>query len=187
MKKLFLLLFMVCPTCAQAQTDTLYNGHYTVVYSYVHNEPILVSWKLYKKDLIGNAKRSGLSFKSDKRLKKPRVTSADYTNSGYQRGHMCPAADWPSDKRKMKATFLMSNVTPQAPALNTGKWKQDEILSRYYALQYDSVLIQCAPYFLRNTTKKIGKRNVSIPDGFWKSVRLLSSDSILFTHYYENK
>lgn len=184
---LILLLFMVCPLCVQAQTDTLYNGHYTVVYSYKHNEPILVTWKLYKHDLIGDGKRTGMSFKSDKRLQKPRVSSADYTNTGYQRGHMCPAADWPSDKRKMKATFLMSNITPQAPALNAGRWKQDEILTRYYALEYDSVLVQCAPYFLRNTTKRIGKRHISVPDGFWKSVRLLSSDSILFIHFYDNK
>ena len=187
MRILIPLYLIVCSLSAFAQTDTLFNDHYTVVYSYEHNEPILVTWRLYKKDLIGNEKRTGLTFHADKRLKKPRVTSADYRNTGYQRGHMCPAADWVSDKKKMKATFLMSNITPQAPALNIGKWKQDEILTRYYALQYDSVLIQCAPYFQQKTPKKIGKRNISVPDGFWKSVRLLSSDSILFIHYYENR
>lgn len=187
MKQAITILMLACCMMVIAQTDTLINGHYTVVYSYEHNVPILVSWNLHKYDLMGEGTRKGLNFRSDKRLKRPRVSSSDYRKSGYQRGHMCPAGDWLADGQKMKATFLMSNIAPQAPSLNTGQWKQDEILTRYLALKFDSVHIECAPIFNKNTIRKIRKRNISIPDGYWKSVRLISTDSILFERYYHNR
>ena len=187
MKQTLTALMLACCLACIAQTDTLHNGHYTVVFSYEHNIPIHVSWNLHKTDLLGETSRKGLNFRSDKRLKRPRVSSTDYSKSGYQRGHMCPAGDWPSDAQKMRATFLMSNIAPQAPSLNVGQWKQDEILTRYLALTYDSVHIECAPVFNKNTIRKIRKRNISIPDGYWKSVRLISTDSILFERYYQNR
>jgi hypothetical protein len=50
----------------------------------------------------------------------------DYRNSGYDKGHLCPAADRSASREDMDATFLMTNIAPQAPALNRGPWEKLE-------------------------------------------------------------
>ena len=184
------VVFFACLQCligdACAQTVILDNGYYRVFYNYQLNVPVFVAWKLYKTDIMGKIKRDGLQFTTDKRLKKPRVNAGDFLKSGYQRGHMCPAADWCASYEKMAGTFVMSNIAPQTAALNCGKWRNDEIMTRLIVLQFDSVLVECGTVFGAECYKTIGKHRVAVPDGFWKRVTLLYNDSVLFFSWYEN-
>lgn len=180
------LMSVLVPINGCAQTVILNNGHYKVFWSYDLNVPVYVEWKLYKNDCTGSVKRKNMRFKTDRRLNVPRITSSDYTNSGFQRGHMCPAADWAGNERKMKETFLMSNIAPQTQHLNCGLWKTDEIYERILAVQYDSILVQCGPIFDGDTVKRFGKRNIAIPDRFWKRISVLVNDSIVIFHLYKN-
>ncbi|MEC3879845.1 DNA/RNA non-specific endonuclease [Parapedobacter sp. 10938] len=50
------------------------------------------------------------------------VSHASYTASGFDRGHNCPSADRTSSYAANAATFLMTNMIPQAPANNGGPW-----------------------------------------------------------------
>ena len=168
------------------QLDTLYNTRYTVVYSYYYRLPVKVTWKLYKTDVLGDVKRDKTGFKTDKRLKPPRITAKDYTNSGYQRGHMCPSADWSSSRSNMRETYLMSNIAPQTAHLNNGAWKEDEIITRSFAVMYDSVLVQCGTIFDPYSVARFSKHGIAIPPRYWKTVRVLANDSVLFNRYYEN-
>ena len=53
-----------------------------------------------------------------------RVLPTDYTGSGFDRGHMVPNADrdYENSIPINQATFLMSNIVPQAPDNNQGPW-----------------------------------------------------------------
>ena len=54
------------------------------------------------------------------------VQGTDYSGSGFDRGHMCPSADRTSSVPDNSATFLMTNMVPQAPGNNQGPWAGEE-------------------------------------------------------------
>lgn len=88
--------------------------------------PNWVSWNLNKTH-FGDAARSS-SFSSDAGLPSGcyRVVTGDYTNSGYDRGHMVRSEErtWSTDDNK--ATFVMTNILPQRHDLNGGPWLKFE-------------------------------------------------------------
>ncbi|WP_240922343.1 DNA/RNA non-specific endonuclease [Oleiagrimonas sp. C23AA] len=98
-----------------------------------------------------------------------RGSSADYTNSGYDRGHMAPAAD-PGSPAAEKETFSMENVVPQTPTLNRGEWEKIEVHTRDMAKQYGSVYVVSGPMFASSNPKTIGTDHVIVPDYTWKAV-----------------
>lgn len=54
------------------------------------------------------------------------VQGSDYSGSGFDRGHMTPSADRTSSVPDNSATFLMTNMIPQAPGNNQGPWNSQE-------------------------------------------------------------
>ena len=91
----------------------------------------------------------------------------DYTNSGYDRGHLAPAADFTYSRDAIEETFYMSNISPQLPDLNRGIWRQLEEQTRRWSLEKGRIWIVTGPVFsVRN--KRIGKNKVAIPKGFYK-------------------
>lgn len=171
----------------QKKADTLAFSSYKVVYDYTLNIPVYVCWSVSSHDL-GNVKRnSGWRFKQDSRLQKPRVSTADYRLSGYQRGHMCPAADRSYSKEAMKETFTTANICPQAPSLNVGAWKQTEDQTRQLATILGKVHVKCAPIFTHADTTRIGKHRVAVPHGFIKVVYLADSITPIFCRLFTNE
>src|SRR4029079_4412010 len=59
-----------------------------------------------------------------------RVTHRDYSGGGFDRGHLCPHSDRASSQEASFATFVMSNIIPQAPSVNQGPWAQLEDYTR---------------------------------------------------------
>jgi len=58
------------------------------------------------------------------------ATTSNYTGTGFDRGHMCPSADRNLNATDNAATFLMTNIMPQAPNLNQGPWEDLESYCR---------------------------------------------------------
>lgn len=147
-------------------------GSYQVYYNPALGLPEVVLWRLTAGD-IGSVKRDpSFRFKTDKDTPRPRVTSAMYTHSGYQRGHMCPAADRSASKDLMKSTFVMSNVAPMTPSLNTGAWKITENYGRQLLCQADTIQISASTIFFPKDTSWIGGGRVAVPHAFMKVITI---------------
>ena len=104
---------------------------YVVGYHRDRGIPTWVSWHLEAADL-GPADRFSGSFITDTSLPTGwyRATHGDYTNSGYDRGHLTPSADRTATDADNAATFILTNVVPQTPEHNRGLWAQREAATR---------------------------------------------------------
>jgi endonuclease G len=101
-----------------------------------------------------------------------KTKSADwrnYKNSGYDRGHLCPAGDRRMSFEAYNETFLTSNISPQDHDFNAGIWNRLEQKVRYWAEKYDGVYIVTGGV-LKENLKTIGDENVSVPNKFYKII-----------------
>lgn len=166
---------------------SLSNPTYSVEYRPDLGIPTRVDW-IISDSLMGSVKRTpAFRFKADGRIPRPRITSALYTRSGYQRGHLCPAADRSASKDLMRSTFLMSNVCPMTPALNTGAWKITEETGRALARRGHKVNVTAGALFFPQDTTWIGGHRVAVPHAFIKF--LWTDDELRYFNYWiiENK
>ena len=97
------------------------------------------------------------------------ATNADYTRSGYDKGHMAPAADMKWSVTAMKESFYFSNMCPQHPELNRRKWKDLEEKIRDWAIADSAIIIICGP-IVEDSVQKIGKNRVVVPQKFFKVI-----------------
>src|SRR5665213_1088824 len=96
---------------------------YSLSYNNSYGTPNWVSWHL-STAWLGSTDRCDC-FTSDASLPSSfyHVTTSNYTNSGFDRGHQCPSGDRTGDATDNAATFLMTNMMPQAPNLNEVTWE----------------------------------------------------------------
>lgn len=180
------LLFIGVYLFAQGRLS-LINSSYSVEYRPDLGIPTRVDWMI-SDSLMGSVKRTPtFRFKTDGRTPRPRITSALYTRSGYQRGHLCPAADRSASKELMRSTFLMSNVCPMTPAINTGAWKITEETGRAIARKGHNVNVTAGALFFPKDTTWIGGHRVAVPHAFIKF--LWTNDDLHYFNYWiiENK
>lgn len=142
---------------------------YTVSYNNKMKNPNWVAWELTRKETTGVQERSN-KFVPDPDLKEPRAKSSDYTHTGYDRGHMAPAADMKWSRHAMEESFYMSNVCPQNQKLNRGDWNDLEDACRGWAKKYGTVYIACGPIYDHPNPKRIGTNKIAVPDRFFKVV-----------------
>ncbi len=132
--------------------------------------PNWVAWHLEASDL-GPAPRS--DFQPDDSLPQgfPRATSRDFRGSGFGRGHMCPSGDRTASREDNAATFLLTNVLPQADDNNQGPWNDLEMMCRELARDGNELYIVAGgsgPF----TQLPRGSR-VFAPEAVWKVVLVL--------------
>ena len=186
MKGRVLALIISAQLSAQMMPQSWVDGRYSVEYDTTLKIPRRVTWDLCSDD-IGSVKRiSSMKFYSDDDIPGKTAEPTDYNQSGYDRGHMCPAADRSCTQVAMIATFSMANITPQAPALNRGAWKRIEDATRRYTKGGHPVTIIADAVFWQADTLRIGKSRVAVPHAFVKTVRLQANDSIIYSGYFQN-
>jgi endonuclease G len=139
-------------------------------------EPEWVTYHLTRADLAGGQSERTENFRPDPELPpNDRAELNDYRNSGYDRGHMAPAADFKRSDAAMSATFFLSNMTPQRPNLNRRIWAQLEERVRNLARSHGSIWIFTGPVFLdangqpTQPRSTIGRR-VAVPTHFYKVI-----------------
>ena len=122
-------------------------------------------------------KRKGFSFSEDKKIKEGSANDNDYKHSGYDRGHLVPARDMAFSKETLKESFLFSNISPQLPKFNRGKWAELESYVRDIAKKYELIYVITGPIFDK-TDKKIGINDVSVPSYFFKALLFYSASKV---------
>ena len=143
---------------------------YTVSHNPQWKIPNWVAYALTKEETQGSVPRED-SFYPDPKVKGQPVVHRDYTHSGYDRGHMAPAADMKWSEQAMRESFYMTNICPQNHNLNRGDWKELEDACRRWA-EIEPVYIACGPILYKVPKYGyIGKEHqIRIPDAFFKVV-----------------
>jgi len=141
---------------------------YSVSYNVDWKIPNWVAYELTGTETQGYEKRKD-RFTEDPLTEGSDATNSDYSHSGYDKGHMAPAADMRWSSNAMKESFYFSNVCPQYPQLNRGKWKILEEQIRDIAVQDSAIIIVCGPIVNINH-KTIGSNNVAVPEYFFKVI-----------------
>lgn len=140
------------------------HAFYSLGFDTIHRQ---ANWVYYELKSRGNrAVGRENDFRVDPQLNLFSATPDDYKRSGYDRGHLCPAADMAFDKKAMSETFYMSNMSPQVPAFNRGIWKRLEDLLRKRGRK-ELLYVVTGPVFKENKGH-IGKNKVTVPGYYYK-------------------
>ena len=153
----------------EEQRELIIHKGYVLSYREVYEQPEFVMYVLN----YGNSKVSRSNdFKPDYSVSTKSAIPQDYYKSGYDKGHLAPAADFSYSKELMSESFYMSNMSPQTPGLNRGPWKFLEEYFRNLGEKYDKVYIITGPVLGSDDTsdsfKEIGENKVKIPYLFYK-------------------
>ncbi len=155
----------------EATNYLIVRDQYALAYHREQGLPNWVAWHLEARDLGGVERYSG-SFIADPALPEGwyRVSHGDYTNSGYDRGHMTPSGDRTATEDDNIATFLLTNVVPQAPENNRGIWVQLEEHTRRLVREGNEVYIVAGVHGSLGT---LADGRLTIPASVWKVLLVL--------------
>jgi endonuclease G len=168
-----------------AVTSTSYPNNYLMTktqYSLSYNDSKKTSnwssWHL-SSAWLGSTPRQD-NFSADNTLPSAwvRVVTGDYTSSGFDRGHLCPSADRTGSVDDNSATFLMTNIIPQAPRNNQITWAALEDYCRKLVSQGNELYIIAGPWGQGGTgsagyKNTISSKNIVVPSYTWKIIVVL--------------
>ena len=140
--------------------------YYTLSYSEENEQAYWVYYELTPQLISGTQSRTD-DFRADPMVSTGSASLADYSGSGYDRGHLCPAADMTLNKTSMSETFYLSNMSPQLAGFNRGIWSSLEEQVRKWALDYSKLYVVTGPIFKDNIAS-IGINKVTVPGYFYK-------------------
>ncbi|QJX49222.1 DNA/RNA non-specific endonuclease [Hymenobacter taeanensis] len=151
---------------------------YVVGYNRDEGKPNWVSWHVDISDRDSSDRQN--DFRNDTSLPAGwyQVLGTSYQGSGFDRGHNCPSADRTSTVENNSATFLMTNMMPQAPDNNQGPWASLENYTRTF-LPDNEVYIVCGSYGIGGTgsnggvTRTIDGGRITVPNRTWKVIVIL--------------
>ena len=141
---------------------------YSLSYNDTHEQANWVAYELTKEETNKLFDRTD-KFMVDPLVKTGSANDNDYSKSGYDRGHLVPAADMGWSSTTMAESFYYSNMSPQEPGFNRGIWKKLEELVRSWAIENDNIYIVTSPV-LTNGLATIGTNKVSIPEYYYKVI-----------------
>jgi endonuclease G len=116
------------------------------------------------------AAKRGDDFRPDPEIPTGSATPQDYTRSGYDRGHLAPAADMSFSGKTMSESFYMSNMSPQAPQFNRGIWSKLEKQVRHFAAKEKRIVVVTGPILPAEKTVTIGSNRVTVPQYYYKVI-----------------
>lgn len=142
--------------------------YYTLSYSEDGEQAEWVAYQLTRSGLKQkNVKRTN-DFREDPKVKTGSAVLADYRGSGYDRGHLAPAADMAFNREAMSESFFMSNMSPQVRKFNGGIWRELEELTRDWAYKFKKLYIVTGPVLTTRAKDRIGPSDVEVPASFYK-------------------
>ncbi|RZK58343.1 MAG: DNA/RNA non-specific endonuclease, partial [Hymenobacter sp.] len=165
-------------------TNYLYvHPQYATGYNAARGIPVWTSWHVGAADLTKAAPRQD-DFRADPGLPRQfyQVTPQSYSGSGFDKGHNCPSGDRTASLDDNSATFLMSNMVPQAPLNNQQTWAHLEEYTRAQVQRGQEAYVVMGSYGRGGTGKNgpattLDQGRVSVPARIWKVVVLLPAGS----------
>jgi len=152
------------------------HAYYTLSYSESHEQAEWVAYELKKSHLSNNEFKRPY-FIEDKEVTTKSAHWRNYKRSGYDRGHLCPAADRKFSYEAYHETFLTSNISPQDHDFNSGIWNRLEQKTRRWAKEKNGVYVITGGV-LKEGLRSIGEEHVSVPESFYKIVVDVSEKKI---------
>jgi endonuclease G len=156
---------MEIPALQAGDTLIIHTG-FALLYSEAHKQAKWVAYELTLEETLKGVERSN-RFTPDPKVITGTASDEDYRGSGYDRGHLAPAADMSWSEQAMNESFYYSNISPQLPAFNRGIWKRLEDQVRKWAQQDSSVYIVTGPV-LSDSLPHIGPNRIAVPAYFYK-------------------
>lgn len=150
-------------------SEVVYHKAYALQYDEKYEQADWVAYELTKDMVEGSKYKRSNKFRADPDVKTGSANPSDYTKSGYDRGHLCPAADMSWDSVAMLESFYMSNMSPQVPGFNRGIWKRLEEEVRQWAVANKGIYVVTGPILSENPPT-IGKNKVAVPNYYYKVI-----------------
>ena len=143
---------------------------YALGYIEYHEQAAFVIYKLTAREALTKEVQRTNRFRRDPEIPTGSATTADYRRSGYDRGHLAPAADMAFSVQTMADSFFMSNMSPQKPAFNRGIWKRLEEQVRQIAIREKAIYVVTGPILPKKKTVTIGANQVTVPTHYYKVI-----------------
>lgn len=156
------------PTPVSGEQIIQHTG-YTLSYDEPYEVASYVAYQLTRDEVNGALDRTD-DFRPDPAVTTGSATLDDYRGSGYDRGHLIPAADQKWSAQAMSDSFYMSNMTPQVGSFNRGIWSSLEAMVRTFANDNGAVYVVTGPVLTDGPYQTIGKNKVAVPKQFYKVV-----------------
>ena len=144
---------------------------YALGFSRFFHQPLWVAYRLTAGEANPRTKESRREFYQDPDIPGS-ANPRDYARSGYDRGHLAPAADMAFTNIAMIESFSMANISPQEPAFNRDVWLRLENAVRDIATREGSIFIVTGPVFADGAkdAKYIANGKIRVPEYFYKVI-----------------
>ncbi len=149
---------------------------YTLCYNEEHEQAEWVADIITRQQLSQRVSRTD-DFRPDPAVHTGSAALADYKRSGFDRGHLAPAASMSWSKNIMSESFFLSNMSPQLPGFNRGIWRKLEEAVREEAYRHEELIVITGP-ILEPSLPTIGSNRVSIPKAYFKALLDIKKPSI---------
>ena len=120
--------------------ELIRHQNYILAYDEDAEQAAWVTYELLASELDGRIKRAN-NFRPDIAVPSDSANLSDYKGSGFDRGHLAPAADFTFSETAMSESFYLSNMSPQRPEFNRGIWKALETQVRSWTLEFSKVYV----------------------------------------------
>jgi endonuclease G len=156
------------------QYQQIVRPQYALLYDRSKNTAAWASWQL-NQTWLGTLDRPPFAPDPDLLKPGPAVVPNDYTNSGFDRGHLVPAADRNRTHQDSAAVFYMSNIVPQAPDNNRGPWEALESYCRHLVRAGKELYIMAGPVGIggngsEGNAATIARGKITVPAALWKII-----------------
>lgn len=142
MKKIIISLFLILGSSLYGKNIVLDKKEFIIEYSSKYKGPVKVSYTIDKKVNELNLKKRPKFYKDPSLDIKIATVPEDFTNTGFDRGHLAPDANFDYDEEVLNKTYSMANITPQYPNVNRKIWASLEELERYTVSQFGSLYVE---------------------------------------------
>jgi endonuclease G len=168
------------PSKLMASTVVRCRISFEILHSGLTRTPLWVSERLTRETVTAARDLERVDrYRPDSSLpRNQRAELSDYRRSGWDRGHMAPNDDMPNDRSQQEA-FELSNISPQAPDLNRGPWKELESDVRRYAARAGVAYVVTGVLFEGGELDTLPGGRVAIPTSFWKAVHVPKDGSVV--------